>query len=159
MDFGGQGLCFHVGMWCCLHIKFSILNSTSIMESIVLRSQGLLRSGPCHTMLEFCLTWSWTGNHSCCESMSVIVCHVQKTAFYTTLAFIFSCSSLMSPETRRVGEGGNWQRYVLFRAGHPQSLTLGALTNSEPGHWLLPNAGENMLFWATKVECNPCLCV
>lgn len=83
MDFGGQGLCFHVGMWCCLHIKFSILNSTSIMESIVLRSQGLLRSGPCHTMLGFCLTWSWTGNHSCCEFMSVIVCHVQKTASHS----------------------------------------------------------------------------
>jgi hypothetical protein len=45
MDFDGLGLCFHFG-WCnCLCAEFYGLNSTPIMEWVVLRSGGLLRSG------------------------------------------------------------------------------------------------------------------
>jgi hypothetical protein len=41
----GLGLCFSFGRWGCLLPEFYSLNGTSIMESVVLRSAGRLRSG------------------------------------------------------------------------------------------------------------------
>ena len=42
MHFDGLSLCFN-GKYCCLCAEFYSLNGTSIMESIVLRSEDLLR--------------------------------------------------------------------------------------------------------------------
>ena len=42
MDFEGFGLCFYFGRWCCPCAGFQGLNGASIMESVVLRSEGLL---------------------------------------------------------------------------------------------------------------------
>lgn len=43
--FDGLGLCFSVGGCCCPRAEFYSLNGTSTMESVVLRSWGLLSSG------------------------------------------------------------------------------------------------------------------
>lgn len=49
MDFDGVSFCFHFSRWCCYgQAEFYSLNGTSIMESVVLRSRGLLRSGAVH---------------------------------------------------------------------------------------------------------------
>ena len=44
-DLDGLYLCFHFDRWHCLPVELYRLNGSSIMESVVLRSQGLLRSG------------------------------------------------------------------------------------------------------------------
>ena len=43
MDFAGLGFCF--GGWGYQNVEFNSLNVTSIMESAVVKSQDLLRSG------------------------------------------------------------------------------------------------------------------
>lgn len=43
MDFDGLGLCFCFDRWCCLCAQCYSLNGTSFMESVVLRSGGLLQ--------------------------------------------------------------------------------------------------------------------
>ena len=45
MNFDGLGLCFCFGGWYCLHEEFYSLNSTSVMESVVVKSGGLLHNG------------------------------------------------------------------------------------------------------------------
>lgn len=40
----GLGLCFHFGRWYCLHAEFYGINGTLIIDSVVLKSGGLLRS-------------------------------------------------------------------------------------------------------------------
>lgn len=53
VDFDGLGLCFHFSKECCLHAEFYGLNVTSIMELVVLRSESLLRLGPCYNRCYF----------------------------------------------------------------------------------------------------------
>jgi hypothetical protein len=42
VDLDGFRLCFSFGRWCCLCAVFSSLSGTFFMESVVLRSGGLL---------------------------------------------------------------------------------------------------------------------
>lgn len=42
------GLCFHFGRWYCLHAEFYGMNGTPILDSVVLKSGGLLRSEAGH---------------------------------------------------------------------------------------------------------------
>lgn len=45
----GLGLCFHFGMWYCLHAEFFFgINGTSIIDSVMLKSGGPLRSEAGH---------------------------------------------------------------------------------------------------------------
>lgn len=37
------GLCFHFGRWYCLHAEFYGINGTSVIDSVVPKSGGLLR--------------------------------------------------------------------------------------------------------------------
>ena len=45
MNFDELSLCFYFGRWYCVHAEFYVLNGTSIIESVVIRSQDLLYSG------------------------------------------------------------------------------------------------------------------
>lgn len=47
VNFEGLGLCFGFSRWCCLHAEFEFYSpsGTSTMESVVLRSLDLLKSG------------------------------------------------------------------------------------------------------------------
>ena len=43
LDFHELGCCFHFGRWCCLCAAFYGPSGTSLMESVMLRSEGLVQ--------------------------------------------------------------------------------------------------------------------
>jgi hypothetical protein len=45
MDFDGLCFCFSFGRWCCLYAGLYSLSGSFTMESVVLRSGDLLRTG------------------------------------------------------------------------------------------------------------------